>query len=257
MSGYASGPARRVPGVPVDLRPLWSRARLPAAEVGVALVFAAVLPLWTTSVDVDPTDRLGQVSGVAAVQLRLAVTAGLLLLAAHLLHRPRPETTGRLACAAAAGLASGAAAAGIVVALHGTPWPLFAVNGDAGRLAVWAAGREEVPDTYPPGMIWLTQAWAAVRGTSASFALHDLQIAGTALFGPVAYLSWRPLLPPVWALVAGTVTALPLIDPYKPLTHLTLLPLVPLLAALVLAVRRRRMPPRPCSSASGWASPPG
>ena len=63
-------------------------------------------------------------------------------------------------------------------------------------------------------------------------------MAGTALFGPVAYLAWRLLLAPGWALAVTLVAALPLLEPYKPYTTVVLVVLVPVLIALLGALRR-------------------
>ena len=112
------------------------------------------------SIVVDPLDRIGQVSGLAALDLRFV--------------RPRPAGPrgvwgGRparrgaawpvvrpLACAAVAGLATGLVGGGILLALRGTDWPLFAYWGDSGQLVRWAddllAGRG-VPADYPPVVI--------------------------------------------------------------------------------------------------------
>lgn len=65
-----------------------------------------------------------------------------------------------------------------------------------------------------------------------------VELVFTAMMGPVAYLAWRLLLPPLWALGIGVTAALPLVQPYKPYTNLVLVALVPLLGKLLQLVQR-------------------
>ncbi|OLT00993.1 hypothetical protein BJF90_06760 [Pseudonocardia sp. CNS-004] len=148
---------------------------------------------------------------------------------------------GRVACAAVAGLATGLVAGGVVLALHGTTWGLFANWGDSGQLIRWAddivAGRPVPPD-YPPAVLHLIARWAELTGDSTAGALRTSQVLGTALFGPLAYLSWRLVLTPVWALAVTLVAAMPLLEPYKPYTTVVLVALVPLLIAFAQLLHR-------------------
>ncbi len=227
------------------LRPPRRVARL-AVGVGevVASVGAAVCSVQLShSVAVDPLDRVGQVSGLAAIDLRF-VLVGLAVLAACVATARLPRVfavVSRLACAAVAGLATGLVAGGVVLALHGTTWPLFANWGDSGQLIRWAddilAGRP-VPADYPPVALHLIARWAELTGDSTAGALRTSQVLGTALFGPLAYLSWRLVLTPVWALAVTLVAAMPLLEPYKPYTTVVLVALVPLLIAFLRVLRR-------------------
>jgi galactan 5-O-arabinofuranosyltransferase len=68
-------------------------------------------------------------------------------------------------------------AAGILLALKGTQWPLFADSGDSGPLAEWAAvlrATGVIPVSYPPGIVHL-MAWVSDwAGMSTSSALRWL-----------------------------------------------------------------------------------
>jgi galactan 5-O-arabinofuranosyltransferase len=214
-----------------------------AAEVVTCVGAAMGSVALSQSVDVDPLDRVGQVSGLAALDLRF-VLVGLAVIAVCVATARFPRVfavVGRLACAAVAGLATGLVAGGIVLALHGTTWPLFANWGDSGQLIRWAddilAGRP-VPSDYPPVALHLIARWAELTGDSTAGALRTSQVVGTALFGPVAYLSWRLVLAPVWALAVALVAAMPLLEPYKPYTTVVLVALVPLLIAFLRVLHR-------------------
>jgi hypothetical protein len=208
------------------------------AAVGAALGTVAL----SHSVTVDPLDRVGQVSGLAALDLRF-VLLGLAVLAACLMTARHPRAfavVSQLACAAIAGLATGLVAGGVLLALRGTAWPLFANWGDSGQLIRWAddilAGRP-IPADYPPVILHVIARWAELTGDSTAGSLRTAQIASTALFGPVAYLSWRLVLGPVWALVAALVAGMPMLEPYKPYTTAVLVALVPVLIVLLRALR--------------------
>lgn len=221
-----------------------STAVLGAAEVVSALGAAAASVQLSRSISVDPLDRVGQVSGVAGLDLRFVVLGLLVLVACLVAGRrggPAWPVVGRCACAAVAGLTTGLVAGGILLALRGTDWPLFANWGDSGQLIRWAddlvAGRP-IPADYPPVVIHLTARLAEVTGGSTAGALRALQVVGTAVFGPVAYLSWRLLLPAGWALAVTLVAALPLLEPYKPYTTVVLIALIPVLIAFLSVLRR-------------------
>ncbi|MEU4744942.1 hypothetical protein AB0G02_31385, partial [Actinosynnema sp. NPDC023658] len=220
------------------------RGALFAAEAVVSVAAAALTVFLARGIDVNPLDRIGQVSGLAALQLRFAVIALLLLVLTVLTARTRwvahAPLARRIASAAAAGLFSGLVAGAVLVALRGTPWALNAAYGDSGALATWAT---KLIDTgtmqadYPPGWIHAIAWYAQLTDTPPAYALKDLQILGTALFGPLAYLSWRLLLSPLWALALGVVPAMVLIDPYKPYTNLMLVVMVPVLLSLLHRLR--------------------
>ncbi len=57
------------------------------------------------------------------------------------------------------------------------------------------------------------------------------------MFGPAAYLFWRMLLRPVWALAIGVLAMLPFVEPVKPYENIALVVLVPVLIALIRLVR--------------------
>jgi hypothetical protein len=221
-----------------------SGAALGAAEAVVAIGAALLSVALSRSVVVNPTDRVGQVSGVAALDLRF-VLLGLFVVGACLITGrfagPAWPLVTQLACAAVAGLATGLIAGGILLALRGTDWPLFANGGDSGQLLRWAdnllAGRG-IPADYPPAVIHLIAWWSELTGDSTPRSLRSLQVGGTALFGPAGYLAWRLLLAPGWALAVMLIATLPLLEPYKPYTTVVLVVLVPVLVALLGVLRR-------------------
>lgn len=211
-----------------------------------AAVFGAVLmPAQSPSIEVNPLERIGQVSALAGLVFRFTAVGLVLLVAVLVASNVRwpaalPMVNG-LACATVAGLASGLIAAGVLVALRGTTWPLNGVGGDAGQLSTWAAdliAGHSMPDYYPPAYPHAVAWWAEITGTNTSSALRTVEIVATSLFGPVAYVSWRLLLRPTWALAIGLVAALPLIDVYKPYTNVVLVALVPITVKFLHIVRR-------------------
>lgn len=254
--GPPSGPAAHDPATPAEPtapRTRRSRGGLLLLEAAVAFAAALVLPLLARRLKLNPLDRIAQVSGLAAVQLRFALL-GLVLVAAVMLamrlRRGRHfDLATRIASAGIAGLASGFVAAGAVMALLGTPWPMFGLNGDTGRLVEWAHavanGRPSGSAVYPPLPLYTLGYYAEwFHGGNTAYAFKDLQILGAAAFGPLVYLAWRMLLSPVRALAFGVVPAFALIDSYKPYSQTVLVLLVPVLVAMVVALRR--------SSAEGW-----
>lgn len=249
--GGATAVAERVPPAPVPpparmpgAARAWSRASGGLAEAVVAVGAAVVSVVLAGGIVVDPTDRLGRVSGVAALDLRFALLALVVLAGCLAAVRASARVwrfvTG-ICCAAVSGLVTGLIAGGVVVALRGTVWPLNANSGDSGQLVRWAedllAGRP-LPASYPPMVIELIAAIADLTGQGPAAGLRAVQVVGTALFGPIAYLAWRLLLRPGWALAITLVAALPLIEPYKPYTTVVLVALVPVLVGLLRAVRR-------------------
>ncbi|HEX6871306.1 MAG TPA: hypothetical protein VF163_09445 [Micromonosporaceae bacterium] len=240
MSHRQPGPVAR----PQHWRRAVRRAGLGLAEivtaVGVALLFLA----WSNTINVDPMVRIGQVAGLAQLQLAFAVAALVLVLGLALAHRltnrrGRALAT-RIACAAVAGLSTGVVAGGMVVALRQTPYGLWAGGGDYGWILQWVGDAQAgiaLPRYYPPGIIWLIQWWSNLSGLPPVYAVKGIQLILTALFGPAAYLAWRLVLGPGWALAIGVVAMLPLIEPVKPYPQLSLVVLMPVLVALLRRVR--------------------
>ncbi len=230
--------------VPARVRPRRTPVLSAAAEVVTSFGAAVLAVQLSHSIRVDPLDRVGQVSGLAGLGLRF-VLAGLLVLALCAAVSRAGEgvrrTVERCACAAVAGLATGLVAGGILLALRGTDWPLFADRGDSGQLIRWVddllAGRG-IPAEYPPAVLHVTAALAELTGTSTPEALRAVQVVGTAVFGPLAYLAWRLVLPAGWALAVALLAAFPLLEPYKPYTTVVLVALVPVLVVLLSTLRR-------------------
>lgn len=237
---------QRTAGEPEPARP--GRARGAALVVGeaVAAVGAALLMvLLAGGVEVDPLDRIGQVSGLAALQFRFAVLGLLALVLVIVAARARfsahAPLVGRLTAAAASGLFSGLVAGAAVVALNGTAYGLHATYGDSGALvniAHYIAQHGTMEANYPPGFPYALRWYSDLTGTPPEYAIKALQIGTTALVGPIAYLAWRRLLSPLWALGLGVVPVLPLIDPYKPYPNLALVVFVPVLLLLLRRLRR-------------------
>ncbi|MFI9328027.1 hypothetical protein ACIGZJ_10840 [Kitasatospora sp. NPDC052868] len=232
----------------------WSSSPiLLAGEAVVAFLAALVLPLMARGFDLNPLNRIAQVSGLAAIQLRFALIGLFLLAVVVVAMRLRAgrhfNLAARFASAGLAGLASGFVAAGAVVALLGTPWPMFGLNGDSGRIVEWAHavanGQPSGSPVYPPLPLYTLGYYAEwFRGGNTAYAFKDLQILGAAAFGPMVYLAWRTLLSPVRALAFGVLPAFALIDAYKPYSQTVLVLLVPVLVAMVVELRR--------SGTAGW-----
>ncbi|MDH6136569.1 hypothetical protein P3T37_005997 [Kitasatospora sp. MAA4] len=215
-----------------------------AVEALVAFTAALILPISVRHLRLDPLDRIGQVSGLAALQLRFAlvgiVLVAMLMAALRLRGSRHFPLVVRLSAAAAAGLASGFVAGGAVISLLGTPWPMFGLNGDSGRIVEWSSlvahGHSVPPEAlvYPPGPLYTLGYYAEwFRGGNTAYAFKDLQILGAAVTGPLAYLCWRLVLSPVRALAFGVLPAFAIIDAYKPYSATVLIMLVPVLAAMV------------------------
>ncbi|MFE5828189.1 hypothetical protein ACFQ7B_41535 [Streptomyces erythrochromogenes] len=186
--------------------------------------------------------RIGQVSGLAAVQLRLMVLLTVVILVVICLHRRWPALAVSVGAAMVAGLAGGVTASGSVVALGGTDWPIYGDGGDIGNLMRWASGIVEgidLPPEYPPGFPHLlAMASDVLFGGDIPRATKWVMIGFLAVSGPAAYLAWRLLLPPLWALGIGVTSALPLVDLYKPYSPLVLVVVIPVFAKLVQATQR-------------------
>ncbi|MGW4894259.1 hypothetical protein ACWEQL_18600 [Kitasatospora sp. NPDC004240] len=228
----------------------WTENRwlLRAAEALVSVVAALGFMLLCTHISVNPTTRVGQVSGLAKIQ-QYAAVVGLPLLAALLFLAYRGtlryyQVAQRLACAALAGLSTGVVAGGIVVALHGTPWGLGGQEGDPGNLMGMANDMirgKGLPGVYPPLFPALMALWAKVFHNGIAgvgHALKDLQLILSALVGPMAYVAWRMLLRPFWAMAVAVPTSIVFLDPIRPYSHGSMLVLLPLLAACFREIRR-------------------
>jgi len=216
----------------------------PALEAITAFGTAGLFLAACLLIRVNPRDRLGQISGLASLELRFFLFGIVLLVALIVAARVRGgrhfDMTSRLACAAIAGLATGLVAGGILVALRGTPWGLHTKGGDVSALTAWATALhrgEPIPPLYPPLSLHVLAEYSNLVNLPPDHAIKHLQIIGTAAFGPLAYLGWRLLLRPVWALGIGVIATIPLIEPYKPYPNLVLVLTIPL-AILFLKVLR-------------------
>ena len=216
----------------------------------VAIAAALLFAVWSETIEVNPVVRVGQVSGLAALQLRFAMVCVVIvavLLFIELRHPKAAAHSRAIGCAVVAGLSSGLVAGGIAVALHGTPWGLFVNHGDVETFRQWAAqliDGQPIPAHYPPMSLYALAALQDWGNQPFGYALKVFQVGGTALFGPAAYLLWRLTLRPLPALAIGVVTMLPFIDPYKPYWTLVLIMFLPLLVKFLDVLRR-------CSSMSG------
>ncbi|WP_162688423.1 MULTISPECIES: hypothetical protein [unclassified Streptomyces] len=245
--GPESAPAAPARSESGPARLLRSRGALLLLEAVVAFTAALILPVLARGFKLNPLNRIAQVSGLAAIQLRFALLGllliGLVLLAMKLRGGRHFDLATRISAAGIAGLASGFVAAGAVVALQGTPWPMFGLNGDSGRIVEWAHlvanGKPSGSPVYPPAPLYTLGYYAELfRGGNTAYAFKDLQILGAAFFGPLTYFAWRLLLSPIRALAFGVVPAFALIDSYKPYSQTVLVVLVPVLVAMVVALRR-------------------
>lgn len=251
----AARPRTEIPGgVPAPRRgrklPAWTSTRwaLILAEVVVSVTAALGYTLLARHISVNPTHRIGQVSGLAKLQQYVAVLGlpllALLLYTAYRGTLRRHQTVKRLVCAALAGLATGVIAGGIVVALRGTPSALGGQEGDPGVLIAMANSflhGEGMSGIYPPGFPALVAVWAKIRYGGiggAGYSLHDLQIFFSALAGPMAYLAWRLLLRPFWALLIAVPSVVLFLDPIRPYSHIVMIVLLPLLAYCLREMRR-------------------
>ncbi|MFJ9947020.1 hypothetical protein [Kitasatospora sp. NPDC091207] len=231
-------------------RSRWTEKRwfLPLAEVVVSVLAGVGFMALCQHISVNPISRVGQVSGLAKIQqyaalLGIPVLAALLFLAYRGTLR-HYQIAQRLVCAALAGLATGVVAGGIAVALHGTPWGLGGQEGDPGNLMGMANDMmrgKGLPGVYPPLFPALLAVWAKLFHNGipgVGHALKDLQLILSALVGPMAYLSWRMLLRPFWAMAVAVPTSIVFLDPIRPYSHGSMLVLLPLLAACFREIRR-------------------
>lgn len=209
--------------------------RVVALEIGVAFVVCAAFVLSCANIHVNPLDRLGQVSAIASVELRV-LWFGLpmlvaLLVAAKLRRGVHFAETSRFVCAAFAGMSSAIVAGGILVALGHSRYGLGGLLGDSGVLCTWADAVKRgdgISPLYPPLQVHLLMWMSEVLQTPTGYAMKWFQLVGVAAVGPLAYSTWRLLLRPSWALGIGVVTALPLIEAYRQYPLLTLIIFIPL-----------------------------
>jgi galactan 5-O-arabinofuranosyltransferase len=198
-----------------------------------------------STIRINPLQRIGQISGLASLQLRFAVIALPLLLAAIVAARigRGVDWIVRITCAAFAGLASAFVGGGVMVALRHTPYGLNAHQGDASLLAAWANAFSAndtngyPPPFYPPAFPHILSIYKDLSGQPALYALKDLQIVLCALIGPATYVCWRRLLRPVWALGIGVGAMFVLLEPFKPYEGITLVVLIPVLIQFAQALR--------------------
>ncbi|WP_148283101.1 MULTISPECIES: hypothetical protein [Kitasatospora] len=225
---------------------------------GLVSMAAALLMLGlSVNVELNPMTRVGAVSGLAGLQFYYLLLIGAVLLVAIPLMRRWRALPVRMVSAALAGLATGLTAAGIALALRGSDWPLNGSSGDAGSLQAWATaivdGRPldpAYPPLFPHLMALVSQT---VTDGRMGLALKVLELVFIAGMGPVAYLCWRTVLPPLWALGIGVTSALPMMQPYKPYTNIVLVALVPLLAKLFQLLQRSALLPRRTAALAGGA----
>lgn len=247
----AEGDEGERPGHREQPRPLRWAARLArrwwaaAAECVLAVGAALVFTVWATTIRDDPVERVGQVSGLAALQLRLALCAlpvlAVVAWASVRASRTTRERVVRLAAAASAGLIGGFMGGGQVFTLRGTPWGLAGQLGDNGRLIEWT---QEVLRTgsfdniYPPGIPHVAAFVARhFEGGNAAMAFKPLFITLVALTPPLVFLAWRTVLRPLPALAVAVFGAIGQFMPYKPYSLLALMVLVALLAKLAQWLR--------------------
>jgi hypothetical protein len=216
-------------------------------EIVVSFAAAALLALACTNIKVNPLDRIGQVSGLASIQVRFLIFAVTLLIALGVAAKVREgkwfALATRIVCAAFAGLASGYVAGGIIVALRGTPFCLNAGAGDSDIIVMWANALKTgdtslyPPPFYPPMFPYVLRHYMDIVDLPAVYALKHLQIITTVIMGPLTYLSWRLVLRPGWALAIGVIAALVMIDPYKPYGALVLVTFVPIAIRYLARIR--------------------
>lgn len=219
-----------------------------AIEALLAVAAALGTGLWGLAVDVNPLDRVGQVSILAHMHLAYAALAALAIGLAilPLLTRLNAATPERVACALLAGASTGFVAGAMAAALNGTPLWIGGEVGDVRNMAYWSDDLLEtgrLQPGYPPGILVITAATSKILGETAVYALPKVLFALTALTGPIGYLAWRTLARPTLALALGVVAALPLVDPYKPLGNAMVAPVI---VGVVLLVRSVR-------NAPGWS----
>jgi hypothetical protein len=214
-------------------------------EAATAVVVIVAFLLSCRSIQHDPLNRVSQVSAMAKINLRFALF-GLAIIGATLLverfGRPGLRRYARqMACAGAAALSTSLVAGGVLFALNGTPYGILAGDSDYAWIASWIREYKHTgsfPAHYPPLPIYYIWASVKISGQPVAIVTKTLQIGGTALFGPIAYFSWRLLLKPIWALAIGVVAMLPFIEPFKMYPHVVLFIFVPVMVKMFTVIRR-------------------
>lgn len=219
--------------------------RIGALEIATAFVVAALFVWACTTIKVNSLVRMGQVSGIATVELRLlwfGVPLVLALVAAAKWRDGRAfPIVSRLVCAALAGLSSAAIAGGILAALYRSPYGLGGLGGDSGILINWAELVKRgvvVSPIYPPLQTQLLAWLSDVLGMPTQYAMKWFQVIGIAAVGPLCYSTWRLLLRPSWALSVGIIASLPLVEAYRQYPLLVCIVLVPVLVKFLDVLRR-------------------
>lgn len=187
--------------------------------------------------------RVGHVSALAAMQIPFFLIASLsLFLILVSPHIPKFRELALLfSPALLAGAATGYIAGSINIALAGTNWPLFGSSGDSGVILEWIRtyiSGQPLPETYPPGYLWLISGIATIFHAPVEFSAKLAQIVATAAIGPIGYIAWRLVVGPFMSLALGVVAMLPLISPYKPYPNLMLVVLLALVVRFVIDLRR-------------------
>lgn len=204
-----------------------------ALEVVTAITVSVVFFASCLGIEVDALDRVGQVSAIADLAFRFSLGAIALVVALVVARRRSPEMferVTRLACAAAAGLVSGFVAGAVLVMLRTTPYGLAAGTGDSLVMSDWARMllHGKLPaGVYPPGQIHLIAWFAQLFDIDPLYAIKPFQLLAVLVVAPAAYLSWRLILPPLWALGVGVTVSLPLIEAYRQYPLLVLVVFIP------------------------------
>jgi galactan 5-O-arabinofuranosyltransferase len=204
----------------------WTFLRAPA----IAAVLGALSWIVAFRVEFDPLSPLAQ----PALKATAVFAIGVVLLA-RLLSGPRFDALLADASAALVGVFCSFA---VAIALHGTPWSLYGLNGDqqfrteqiTHFASTWQPddfAYKGLPGFYPPLFPWLLGRAADLTGFDAWRTVRPFEIV-MALLVPVAgYLLWRRLVAP-WAAVGVTaVVSLLAANPVKPDEWMVLAVLVP------------------------------
>jgi len=218
--------------------------RAGAIEIATSFVVAALFVLSCTNIRLNTLDRLGQVSGIAAVELRvlwfgLPILAALMVIAKW--RRDWFPLASRIACGAFAGISSAAVAGGIYVALGRSPYGLGGAAGDSGILISWANYVKQginVSPVYPPLQMQLLAWLSEILDMPTHYAMKWFQIGGIMFVGPLCYAAWRLLLRPAAALGVGVIAALPLVEAYRQYPILVVIVFIPLLVKFLDVLRR-------------------
>lgn len=216
-----------------------------ALETLVAFASAALLFYTCLRIRVDPLDQLGRVSGLAALGIRFAVFAIVVIVGLIVMARWRKgaefDRATRFGCAILAGALGGMLAGGIAIALYKVPYGLNGIAGDSLVLADWANGikrGEAFSAYYPPGQPYIIAWLSDLFDLPTVYAIKQFEILGVMLIPPMAYLSWRLVLRPIWALGIGVVATLGIVEMYRPYPMLVLAVFIPVSVRFLQTIRR-------------------